>query len=175
LHFPSGRAGRVQTLLVLSAISIFAACRGPSEAEQVEARERAAAPQRAAPAAPEKASPEKAGPEVRSPEPAAHDEESPPTAKGAEAQPGPEALVERWRMAFADQGNRGARISSIDVRSPAAGFLKPGDVVLSADRVRIRSAAELEKYLSVTPAGAPVLFEVLREGKRHFIGVQLPR
>lgn len=68
----------------------------------------------------------------------------------------------------------GARIDSIDSAIVGADLLRRGDVVIATDRRRIRTATDLDAYLSSLDPGTAVLLELIRGGRGKYVGVQLP-
>jgi S1-C subfamily serine protease len=101
--------------------------------------------------------------------------EQPPTPL---RQPAPPRAAEPARpreigLGLANVNGGGARILSLDPGSPSATLLEPNDVVVTVDTRPIRDAAELREYIAGLPAGAPVLFEVRRDGETRYVGVQM--
>ncbi len=69
--------------------------------------------------------------------------------------------------AFGVKDKRGAIINSVMPDSPAdeAG-LKPGDVITSVNKKKVKKAADVRLHIGLLPVGEKVVFEILREGKR---------
>ena len=69
--------------------------------------------------------------------------------------------------AFGVKNQRGAIINSVMPDSPAddAG-LKPGDVITSVNKKKVKKAADVRLHIGLLPVGEKVVFEILREGKR---------
>ena len=59
----------------------------------------------------------------------------------------------------------GARIEFVDPTAPAAGALKPGDVVIRAMGKRVRVPGELRRLVSAQPIGTDIPLVVRRDGK----------
>lgn len=82
--------------------------------------------------------------------------------------------TDRWGLHFASVKGGGARITSIDARSPAAWILRTGDVVIAADSDPVRDPAQIVAILAAVPAGKPVLLELSRDGRERLVGIQIP-
>lgn len=79
----------------------------------------------------------------------------------------------RLELRDAGEPTPGARVAQVLTSSPAAALLRPGDVVVSVDGRAVRSAEALDSYMASLGPGQAVLLEVLRDGQRRFLGVQL--
>jgi serine protease Do len=67
---------------------------------------------------------------------------------------------------------RGARVDRVEEESPAAkAGIRNGDVITDFDGERVRSARQLSRIVSETPAGRSVPVAVLREGRRMELDV----
>jgi len=55
---------------------------------------------------------------------------------------------------------------------PAEGQLRPGDVITEVNRVPVRTPQDVVARAKATPAGAPVLLKITREGKSLFVAVE---
>ena len=69
----------------------------------------------------------------------------------------------------------GAIIAQVDGRGPAAGKLRPGDIVLDFDGKPIREARDLSMAASQAPIGRDAQLTIIRQGSRQDIGVRMAR
>lgn len=127
-------------------------------------------------AAPRTGAQEAAGTQVpptpRGEAPAVTGEVAPEPGEGrvAEKEPAPIGF-DAWGIGLADS-DTGVRVSRVDVRSPAAPLLHPGDIVLDVDERPVKRARDLDHYLGELPRGEGVLLRVRRGGRTEYLGVQ---
>jgi serine protease Do len=76
-------------------------------------------------------------------------------------------------VAVADAPEGGALVRAVEPLSPADGELLPGDVVLTVDGKKIGNAKALAKTIAAAPKGKALLLEVIRDGKKRWVGVEL--
>jgi serine protease Do/serine protease DegQ len=68
----------------------------------------------------------------------------------------------------------GAIIVSVSRDSPAeAAGLQPGDVIVSIDDKAVSMATDVRNHIGLLPVGEPVSFEILREGRRQRMNVEV--
>jgi serine protease Do len=73
------------------------------------------------------------------------------------------------------RGTGGVLVAAILADSPAMGEdLRFGDIIYRVNRRRVTSAKELRTLLNDLKPGAPVAFQVEREGQLHFVAMELP-
>jgi Lon-like protease len=65
----------------------------------------------------------------------------------------------------------GARVFSVEKGKPAAGHLRPRDVIVAVDGVPVRSPEDVSTVMGGKPVGALVHFTVHRDGKTHTVGL----
>jgi PDZ domain-containing protein len=65
----------------------------------------------------------------------------------------------------------GARVFSVEKGKPAAGHLRPRDVIVAVDGVPVRSPEDVSTVMRGKPVGALVHFTVHRDGKTHTVGL----
>jgi serine protease Do len=70
-------------------------------------------------------------------------------------------------------GGSGALVRAVAPRSPAAGQLRPGDVVVEVDKKAVRTAADLAKRIEAAPAGKVVVLRVKRERATEYVAIRL--
>ena len=70
-------------------------------------------------------------------------------------------------------GGGGALVASVDPKGVAAGMLKPGDVIVSANGAPVRTMAELRNRLYVLGPGSPVRLGLWRGGRQLAVAVDL--
>lgn len=89
---------------------------------------------------------------------------------GVQMQPLDTALAER----LGARGSNGVVVADVVPGSPAErGGLRSGDVIEQLDDVPINSTARLSTEVALRPAGSKVQLEVLRDGKRKALKVEL--
>jgi serine protease Do len=76
-------------------------------------------------------------------------------------------------VAIADAPEGGALVRAVEPLSPADGELLPGDVVETVDGKSIANAKALAKSIAAAPKGKALLLEVVRDGKKRWVGVEL--
>jgi serine protease Do len=70
-------------------------------------------------------------------------------------------------LSLGDSVDGGAEVRRVTPGSDASEELRPGDVIVEVNRVRVANADEAVKQMRATPAGEPVLLKVKsREGNR---------
>ena len=69
----------------------------------------------------------------------------------------------------------GAIVAQVDDSGPAAGKLKPGDIVLAFDGTPIREARDLSMAASHAAIGSEAQLTVVRQGARQDIGIKMAR
>lgn len=79
-----------------------------------------------------------------------------------------------WGLTLSDPEGAGARVDSVGVVSPAAGLLRPGDIVVGVDDIPIRTPEDLTTLLEHLDPGQAVLLRVARDGARQFVIIQKP-
>jgi serine protease Do len=70
------------------------------------------------------------------------------------------------------QGQSGAVIADVDPDGPAAGGLRPGDVILSVNRKPVSSAVEAQRELQKVQSGHLAQLIVWRGGSETFVSVK---
>jgi serine protease Do len=73
------------------------------------------------------------------------------------------------------RGRRGALIVRVDPSGPAAGQLRPGDVVLAINNVAIAGAGDLLRAVAVSGPGQAVSLQVLRAGRIQTVEARTAR
>ena len=68
---------------------------------------------------------------------------------------------------------KGALVADVSADGPSAGKLKTGDVILKFDGKDVDSSVELPKIVAATPQGKVVPVEVMRDGKRQTISIEI--
>jgi serine protease Do len=81
---------------------------------------------------------------------------------------------QRARQLELPSGQTGALITDVDPNGPAAGLLRPGDVVLSVNRQRVSSATEAGRELGRIAAGRLAQILVWRQGPQGGQQVFIP-
>lgn len=67
----------------------------------------------------------------------------------------------------------GLYVEDVDPSSAAADAgIKPGDIILSADRVPVRQSSELERIARAHPRGVPLLMQIQRESVKQFVALE---
>jgi serine protease Do len=69
-------------------------------------------------------------------------------------------------------GRSGAIVTSVDPSGPAAGLLRPGDVVLSINRETVSNATEAGRLFQQTPPGRLAQILLWRDGGEVFVTVR---
>ena len=69
-------------------------------------------------------------------------------------------------------GQTGAVVTDVDPDGPAAGFLRPGDVLLSVNRKPVASAVEAQRELQKVQTGHLAQLIVWRNGSETFVTVK---
>ena len=79
-------------------------------------------------------------------------------------------IARRLRL---DTGMQGAVITDVDQGSPAANYgLRPGDVILEVNRVKVTSAAEAQRELAKVASGRSAALLIFSGGQQRFIIVK---
>ncbi len=91
--------------------------------------------------------------------------------------PGPQpATAPKGRLGLVLEdapGAGGAVVRALAPRSPAAGQLRPGDVILEVDKKPVRSAADLAKRVEAQPSGKVLLLRVRQGRLTNYVAVRL--
>jgi membrane-associated protease RseP (regulator of RpoE activity) len=69
-------------------------------------------------------------------------------------------------------GDEGVLISALEPGSPAAGLIRPGDVIVAIGSQAVSSVETAQQAIAALPAGKPVPVEVRREGKPTLVSVE---
>jgi hypothetical protein len=77
-----------------------------------------------------------------------------------------------WKLSVEDARGGGARVDSVQIESPAATLLHPGDVVVAADQRPVKEADDLRAYMGSVAPGTGVLLRVRRKAGDAYVGVQ---
>ncbi len=88
---------------------------------------------------------------------------------GARIQPVTAAIAE----AIGLKQSRGAMIAAIDPDSPAAGKLKPGDVILDYDGKAVEESRGLPRLVAATPPGKTVKIAIWRDNREKVIALKV--
>jgi serine protease Do len=74
-------------------------------------------------------------------------------------------------LAVEDAQGGGALVRRVAPDSPAAGILRPGDVIVEANRNPVRTANDLRTRAREAPEGKPLLLKVQREGSTRYVAI----
>ncbi|MCU0682026.1 MAG: Do family serine endopeptidase [Polyangiaceae bacterium] len=79
----------------------------------------------------------------------------------------------RLGVVLEDAPGGGALVRAIAPRSPAAGQIRPGDIILEADKKPIRSASELAKRVDALPSGQVLVLRVRQSRATTYVAIRL--
>ncbi|MDH5638278.1 MAG: Do family serine endopeptidase [Nitrospinota bacterium] len=88
-----------------------------------------------------------------------------------------EKLTSKWTKRLElDRSVKGVVVTEVDPRSPAAaGGIRPGDVIISIERKKIRSITEYEKAIESAEPDSTLLVMVVRNGDTTIAMLKVPK
>jgi serine protease Do len=84
-------------------------------------------------------------------------------------------LTPALAMRLNARGQRGAVVAEVRSGGPAAGRLRPGDIITGIGGQAVGGSGELMRRIAAVPPGADVALDVIREGRRTPITVRADR